>query len=91
MAELLKIFQDIFGPEFLDNTVFEVTNWAYDESSKDRRKQQNEVRKMVKLNHKYNNNHIQKDETSWTKDLNDHLHKHGLNPSKEIPAVFIDR
>ena len=43
MKELLKIFRDMFGEQFLDNTLFEVTNWHFDRSSIRIRKNQNGV------------------------------------------------
>jgi len=73
MKELLRIFRDMFGDQFLDNTLFEVTNWRFDRSSMMIRKSQNG-----------------KTTDTWEADLNMNLKEMMLNPSKPIPAVFID-
>ena len=51
---MIKIFQSIFGKEFLEkNTVFEFTNWAEDKKSVKRRGQdKNENHWMLELNKK---------------------------------------
>jgi len=43
MQELLKIFKDMFGESFLENTVFEFTRWYYDAAEIRRRKKQNKT------------------------------------------------
>ena len=51
---MMRIFQNIFGKEFLENnTVFEFTNWAHDKKSVKRRGQEkNENYWMMELNKK---------------------------------------
>ena len=39
LKDMLKIFIGMFGPKFLEkNTIFEVTNWAYDQPTLKKRK-----------------------------------------------------
>ena len=39
LKDMLKIFNGMFGPKFLEkNTIFEVTNWAYNQPTLKKRK-----------------------------------------------------